>query len=150
MMKALHWIRSGGTQRHDGVELGRGSPPAGRNDHNRSLLDHLRGLEACIEVAYQQGAWLWMEGQHRKRGGRVPNSIAGGSVRLLRIPVDSTRCKPSKEEHGRRHPRRASRITTAKQTAPPIWMKVRISPRRTGLGTRQALPPSCAAAQLHP
>ena len=76
MMKRLHRNRSDGAQRHDGAESG--PPPPRRNDHNRSFLDHLRGLKTG-EVAHQQSAGMWMEWQ-----------IGQGQIALAR-PVRSTR-----------------------------------------------------------
>ena len=68
MMKRLYRVRGGGTQRNDGAEAGP-RPPAWRNNHHRTGLDHFWGHEPN-KVAHQQCAGFWLEGEHLKL---IPN-----------------------------------------------------------------------------
>ena len=76
MMDRFHRNRPGGAQRHDGAEPGHPSRLR-RDDHNRSVLDHLRRLETGVEVAHPQRAWVRLAKQrHPPRRAPHPVSLA--------------------------------------------------------------------------
>ena len=62
MVERLHGVRGRGTQRYDGAKLVR-APGPGRDHHYRSPLDHLRGLEAGVEIADQHHPWFGVKGK---------------------------------------------------------------------------------------
>ena len=62
VMERSHRNRRCGAQRHDGTEAGHPSRLR-RDDHNWSILDHLRRHETRREIAHPQRAGIWLEFQ---------------------------------------------------------------------------------------